>query len=80
MLSIQGSDSFESIKPTFAGEQQTDTRAVVIATIENFGETTVVTLDLTRTAGAWRLADIIASEGSSLLAELKELNAAKPSE
>ena len=76
---IQAQD-FESIKPVFAVEQQTDTRAVVIATIENFGETTVVSLDLTKTAGGWRLADIIAGEGSSLLAELKELNAAKPSE
>ena len=76
---IQAQD-FESIKPVFAVEQQTDTRAVVVATVENFGETTVVTLDLTKTAGGWRLADIIAGEGSSLLAELKELNAAKPSE
>lgn len=75
---IQAQD-FEAIKPTFTVEQQTDARAVVVATVENFGETTVVTLDLTKTAGGWRLADIV-GEGSSLVAELKELNAANPSE
>lgn len=73
---IQAQD-FEDIKTSFEVEQQSDTRAVVIATIENFGETTKVTLDMNKTADGWRLADIVNSEGGSLLAELKELNASK---
>lgn len=71
---IQAQD-FEDIKTSFEVEQQSDTRAVVIATIENFGETTKVTLDMNKTADGWCLSDIVNSEGGSLLAELKELNA-----
>lgn len=76
---IQAQD-FETVNATFNVEQQTETRAVVVATVENFGETSVVTLDLTKTSNGWRLTDVVVGEGSSLVAELKELNAAPPSE
>jgi hypothetical protein len=76
---IQAQD-FETVKATFDIEQQTETRAVVVATVENFGEISVVTLDLTKTTDGWRLSDVVVADGSSLVAELKELNAALPSE
>jgi len=76
---IQAQD-FETVKATFDVEQQTETRAVVVTTVENFGEMSVVTLDLTKTADGWRLSDVVVGDGSSLVAELKELNAALPGE
>jgi len=71
---IQAQD-FDEISATFIVDKETDTSAVVTAVVENFDERTHVTLDLTRTADGWRLADVLAPDGSSLLTELKKLNA-----
>jgi len=49
---------------------------VVTVGIENFGERTNVTLDLTMTSDGWRLSDILGADGASLVKELKRLNAA----
>jgi hypothetical protein len=59
---IQAQD-FETVKATFDVEQQTETRAVVVATVENFGEISVVTLDLTKTTDGWRLSDVVVADG-----------------
>lgn len=53
--------------------------AVVSVAIDNVDEHTTVTLHLTKTANGWRLSDIIAVDDSSLVAELKQLNAKPPS-
>ena len=70
---------FEDIKTTFTVQSETDTAAVIDAHINNYGEDSVVTLDLTKTADGWRLSDIRTDEETpSLVDELKQLNSGVP--
>jgi len=72
---VQAQD-YEDIKATFTIETQTATTAVVDAAIDNFGEASVVVLDLTKTPAGWRLSNIRTDQESpSLIDELKDLNA-----
>lgn len=72
---VQAQD-YEDIKATFAIDKQTDTTATVNATVDNFGEVSVIVLDLTHTPKGWRLSDIRTDPDSpSLVEELKTLNA-----
>ena len=75
---VQAQD-FEDVKTTFTVQKETDTTAVVDAHVDNYGEDSVVTLDLTKTADGWRLSDIHADdETPSLAEELKQLNSGVP--
>ena len=72
---VQAQD-WDELKATFTVDSENAKSAVVTVGIENFGERTTITLDLTMTADGWRLSDICGSDGASLVAELKRLNAA----
>lgn len=75
---VQAQD-FEDVKATFTVQSETATAAVIDAHINNYGEESVVTLDLANTADGWRLADIRTDEESpSLVDELKQLNSGLP--
>lgn len=71
---IQAQD-FDGLEASYAVDAENDTSAFVTVTIENFGEITVVHLDLAMTPDGWRLSDIRASDNTSLVDELKRLNA-----
>jgi hypothetical protein len=71
---VQAQD-FEDVKATFTIETETDTTAVIDAHVDNYGEDSVVVLDLTKTPDGWRLANIRTDEQSpSLVDELRQLN------
>jgi hypothetical protein len=75
---VQAQD-FEDVKTTFTVQNETDTAAVIDAHVDNYGEDSVVTLDLTKTADGWRLSNIRTDEESpSLVDELKQLNSGVP--
>jgi hypothetical protein len=71
---IQAQD-FDDLQTTVTVDAENDKSATVTVVVDNFGERTFVHLDLAMTADGWRLADVRASDNSSLVAELKELNA-----
>lgn len=72
---VQAQD-FEDVKATFTVETETDTTAVIDAHVDNYGEDSVVVLDLAKTPNGWRLANVRTDEQSpSLVDELKQLNA-----
>jgi hypothetical protein len=72
---IQAPD-VEALKTDYTVDAENEAVAVVTVAVENFGETTFVHLDLVMTQDGWRLADIRASDNTSLVGELKRLNAA----
>ncbi|MEJ0013141.1 MAG: DUF3828 domain-containing protein [Bauldia sp.] len=75
---VQAQD-FEDVKTTFTVTSESDTAAVIDAHVDNYGEDSVVTLDLTKTADGWRLANIRTdAETPSLVDELKQLNSGVP--
>ncbi|MBK9156383.1 MAG: DUF3828 domain-containing protein [Chloracidobacterium sp.] len=62
-----------SIKNFSVGQASvTGTKAVVIASFENFGEKNKVTFDLTETGGNWKIADIKYTNGFTLLGIIRE--------
>jgi hypothetical protein len=71
---IQAQD-FDDLQTTVTVDAENDKTATVTVVVDNFGERTFVHLDLVMTADGWRLADVRASDNSSLVAELKTLNA-----
>jgi hypothetical protein len=72
---VQAQD-YDDIKVTFTVQSENDTAAVIDAHVNNYGEDSVVTLDLTKTDAGWRLSNIRTDEESpSLVDELKQLNA-----
>jgi hypothetical protein len=71
---IQAQD-FDDLQTTVTVDAENDKTATVTVVVDNFGERTFVHLDLAMTADGWRLADVRASDNSSLVAELKTLNA-----
>ena len=72
---VQAQD-WDEVTTHFTVDSQNATSVVVTVGIENFGERTNVTLDLTMTSDGWRLSDILGADGASLVKELKRLNAA----
>ncbi len=75
---VQAQD-FEDVKTTFTVRSETDTAAVIDAHVDNYGEDSVVTLDLAKTADGWRLANVRTDdETPSLADELKQLNSGVP--
>lgn len=75
---VQAQD-FEDVKATFTVQSETGTTAVIDAHVNNYGEDSVVTLNLTKTAEGWRLSDISTDEETpSLAEELKQLNSGVP--
>jgi hypothetical protein len=71
---VQAQD-YDDITTTFTVEAETATAATIDAHVNNYGEESVVTLELTNGAGGWRLANIRTDEESpSLLEELQQLN------
>lgn len=73
---VQAQD-FQDVKTTFSVGQESDSSATITVGIQNFEDHTTVTLNLTRTAGGWRLANIHGQDGPGLVEELKQLNATK---
>lgn len=75
---VQAQD-FEDVKTTFTVQSETDTTAVIDAHVHNYGEDSVVTLDVTKTADGWRLSNIRTDEETPSLAdELRQLNSGVP--
>lgn len=72
---LQAQD-WDEVKTTFTVDSESDKEAVVTVAVENFGERMFITLQLTNTPDGWRLSDIRGPDGSSLVEELKRLNAA----
>jgi hypothetical protein len=72
---LQAQD-WDEVKTTFTVNSETEKQAVVTVAVENFGERTFITLELTNTTDGWRLSDIRGADGASLVEELKRLNAA----
>jgi hypothetical protein len=71
---VQAQD-YDDVKATFTVESETDTAATIDAHVNNYGEDSVVTLDLTKSGAGWRLSNIRTDEESPSLAdELKQLN------
>jgi hypothetical protein len=71
---VQAQD-FEDVQTRFTVERETDADAVITVAVRNFDAQTTVTLDLAKTAGGWRLANVQGPDGPSLVDELKQLNA-----
>jgi hypothetical protein len=75
---VQAQD-FEDVKATFTVQSETGDAATIDAHVNNYGEDSVVTLDLSKTADGWRLSDIrVDEETPSLVEELKQLNSGVP--
>ena len=72
---IQAQDWDEDLTATFTVNAENDKTASVTVKVDNYGERTFVILELVNTSDGWRLGDVIASCGASLVEELKQLNA-----
>jgi hypothetical protein len=71
---VQAQD-YDDITTTFTVQSETASAATVDAHVNNYGEESVVTLELTNSGAGWRLANIRTDEESpSLLEELQQLN------
>jgi hypothetical protein len=71
---VQAQD-FDEVKATFTVENETATKATVDAHVDNYGEESVVILDLTNAGDGWRLANVRTDDDSpSLIDELQQLN------
>lgn len=70
---VQAQD-FEDVKTRFTVKSETDAAAAIDVAIDNLGASTSVTLDLTKTADGWRIADVHGPDGPGLADELKQLN------
>ncbi len=73
---IQAQEAEDDLKPKFKLANRGASEATVKVAFDNFEEHTELALDLLMTGKGWRLADLHPSDGSSLILELTELNAA----
>jgi hypothetical protein len=67
---------WDDVKMKFTVNAENARTASVTVAVESFGERIFVVLELAMTTDGWRLSDIIASGGASLVEQLKKLNAA----